>query len=329
MQWLTNSWYQHSVLRWLLSPLSGLYRLITGLRKRGFERGWFTSYKLPVPVIVVGNISVGGTGKTPFVIWLAEQLKQAGYRPGIISRGYGGNAHRYPLDVTENTATQLAGDEPVLIARRSGCPVVVDPKRSQAALHLLSHYQCDAIISDDGLQHYALQRDIEIVLVDGQRRFGNKFCLPAGPLREPLARLKHVDFIVFNGSESVKSPFYQMCLQPSQWVNLLDESLVAPLMHFNGQQAHAVAAIGNPQRFFDLLCEHNITVQSHHFADHHVFSAADLNFNDSLPVLMTEKDAVKCRDFAHSSMWYLPVSAALSEELSAAILLKLKGLQHG
>ena len=336
MRWLTDSWYHPSPLRWLLSPLSALYRFITGIRRWAYQRGLLQRYRPPVPVIVVGNISVGGTGKTPVVIWLAEQLRQAGYQPGIISRGYGGNAPYYPFEVTAATSPTHAGDEPVLIARRSLCPVVVDAKRSQAAMHLLNQYQCNVIISDDGLQHYALQRDVEIILVDAKRRFGNQYCLPAGPLREPLSRLKQVDFIIFNGhtkqaDDNIKyaPAHYSMQLTPSHWINLADPRRTLPLTAFQGQQAHAVAAIGHPQRFFDSLSPLGITVHPHAFTDHHAFQAEDIQFNDKLPILMTEKDAVKCQHFAQDTMWYLPVSASLTGTLMPAILQRLKRSSHG
>lgn len=327
MKWLSNSWYQAHPVRWFLLPLSLLYRLIAGMRQFAYQRDWLTRHKMPVPVIVVGNISVGGTGKTPFVLWLCEQLRQAGYQPGVISRGYVGKAEHYPLDVTANTPVASAGDEPVLIARRGQCPVVVDPNRSRAAVHLLSEYHCDVIISDDGLQHYALQRDIEICLVDSQRRFGNKLCLPAGPLREPMARLQQVDFVVYNGEAA--SQQYQMQLHARHWVNLAQPEQQLPLNAFAEQEVHAVAAIGHPQRFFDTVCEHGAIVHPHPFADHHAFTASDLVFADALPVLMTEKDAVKCQSFAKPNYWYLPVSADIDDSLAHAILNQLKDAANG
>jgi tetraacyldisaccharide 4'-kinase len=327
MKWLSDSWYRPHPVRWLLLPLSLLYRLISAARRSAYQRGCLTRHKMRVPVIVVGNISVGGTGKTPFVLWLCDQLKQAGYTPGIISRGYGGKAKQYPLDVRCDTATGEAGDEPVLIARRSGCPVVVDPNRSAAAVHLLSQQSCDVIISDDGLQHYALERDIEICLVDSERRFGNKLCLPAGPLREPIARLQSVDFVVYHGEAA--SQRYQMQLEARRWHNLAEPEKQLPLTAFHEQEVHAVAGIGHPQRFFDLLCEQGIIVHPHAFGDHHDFQAKDLNFADELPVLMTEKDAVKCQSFARPNHWYLPVTARIDDSLAQAILNKLKDPADG
>jgi len=327
MKWLTDSWYQQNLLRWLLLPLSIVYRWIIFLRKQAYQRDILTRHKMPVPVIIVGNISVGGTGKTPFVIWLAEQLKQAGYNPGIISRGYGSKAPSHPFEVSPDSTAKQAGDEPLLIRRRTTCPVIIDPDRSQAAVHLLSHHHCDVIISDDGLQHYALQRDVEITLVDGNRRFGNKLCLPAGPLREPMSRLKTVDFVVYNGSEEKQQ--YQMQLNAIEWVNLADSTKRLPVNSFANNEVHAIAGIGNPQRFFDLLCDHKMIVHPHAFEDHHAFSASDLNFADDLPLLMTEKDAVKCQPYAQKHHWYLPVSAVINDSLLDAIVKKLKDPANG
>ncbi|SFK18718.1 tetraacyldisaccharide 4'-kinase [Methylophaga sulfidovorans] len=327
MHWLTDSWYQSATKYWFLLPLSWLYRFIVLCRQWAYRKGLFTTHKMPVPVIVVGNITVGGTGKTPFVIWLAEQLTLAGYKPGIISRGYGGSSRKYPLEVHKNSNAKQCGDEPLLIAKRSGCPVVVDPDRPQAAIHLLSQYHCDVLISDDGLQHYALQRDIEIILVDGSRRFGNKHCLPVGPLREPISRLTFVDFIIYNGSGDEHNPSMQ--LKAMHWVNVHDETVTMPLTHFRHKEVHAVAGIGHPKRFFDALVATDIIVHPHAFADHHQYLPEDLRFYDELPILMTEKDAVKCQSFANKNMWYLPVEATLDSPLFPAIHQKLKERSHG
>lgn len=326
MKWLTQRWYRRSLLSWCLLPLAWLYQLISSLRRLAYQKDWLTRHKLPVPVIVVGNISVGGTGKTPFVIWLVEQLRQAGYQPGVVSRGYGGHSSHYPLDVDSQSSTRQVGDEPLLIHQRTGCPVVVDPNRPRAAVHLLAKHHCDVVISDDGLQHYALQRDIEIVLVDAGRRFGNKYCLPAGPLREPVSRLQQVDFIIYNGEHSTAS--YQMQLNFNETYHLLTGESVS-LTDFKGAEIHAVAGIGHPQRFFDQLAEQQLIVHPHPFADHWQFSASDFNFADDFPILMTEKDAVKCREFANKNMWYVPVSAQLSANLFAEIDHKLKRINHG
>lgn len=328
MRWLTDSWYQSSTQYWFLLPLSWLYRLVVVIRKWAYRSGIFTTHKMPVPLIVVGNITVGGTGKTPFVIWLAEQLSAAGYKPGIISRGYGGNSRKYPLDVDKNSHAKHCGDEPLLIARRTACPVVVDPDRPQAAIHLLSQYHCDVIISDDGLQHYALERDIEIIIVDSVRRFGNKHCLPAGPLREPLSRLNNVDFIIYNGKSDEHNTI-SMQLSGLEWTNLLDPSLKQAVSSFSHSEVHAVAGIGHPKRFFDSLAAADIIVHPHTFADHHDYLPADLEFYDDLPILMTEKDAVKCQSFAHKNMWYLPIEAIIDSSVFPAIHQTLKELSNG
>lgn len=322
MKWLVDTWYRPHPLRWLLLPPSWLYRMVTGLRRLAYRRGWLKRCRPAVPVIVVGNISVGGTGKTPFVIWLLDVLGQAGFRPGVVSRGYGGKARHYPMTVSHDSAAAEAGDEPVLIACRSACPVVVAPDRCRAARQLLAQHDCDVIVSDDGLQHYALQRDIEIAIIDAGRRFGNKLCLPAGPLREPMSRLSHVDFIIYHGEDA--GDHFQMQLEADALVNLADNGRRLPLYALREQEVHAVAGIGHPQRFFDQLSRAGLIVHPHPFADHHQFSAADLDFGDTLPVLMTEKDAVKCRQLAADNWWYLPVTARLTESLSQAILTQLE-----
>ncbi len=321
--WLLNSWYQPQPIRWLLSPLSGLYRVITSLRKWCYEQGIFKQSKLPCSVIIVGNITVGGTGKTPFIIWLAKQLSQAGFKPGIISRGYGGYSEHYPLDVNADSDPEVVGDEPLMIARRTQCPVVVSPNRYQSGVALLENYDCDVILSDDGLQHYALARDIEIVIIDGQRYFGNQYCLPAGPLREPLSRLKSVDFIVENTPNDVLENHYPMTLIPTQLRNVLDETIHKSIESFHHQPLHAVAGIGHPSRFFNQLKKDRLTILEHAFADHHNFHPHDLEFDDDKPIIMTEKDAVKCQSFATSNMWYLPVEAQLPSSLFEHIINKL------
>jgi len=325
MKWLTDSWYKPSVIPWLLSPLSLIYCLLIRLRKLAYHIDLFKQHKITVPIIIVGNISVGGTGKTPFVIWLAQQLKQAGFQPGIISRGYGGKAEHYPANVTANSVPKQVGDEPLIISRHTDCPMVVAPNRVTAAQHLLTHYDCNIIIADDGLQHLALARDIEIVIVDSERQFGNKFCLPSGPLREPISRLNHIDYLVYNGDSA--SDNITMQLTQGDAINLADPTQSKPLSYFKHQTVHAVAGIGNPMRFFDQLDSQDIDIIAHPFADHHQFQSHDLDFtNPQTPILMTEKDAVKCQDFAQENMWYIPIQATISGKLKQNILNQLAEL---
>lgn len=328
MTWLINSWYKAHPIRWLLWPLSAIYCAITSLRRSLYRLGIFKQYSVNVPVIIVGNISVGGTGKTPFVIWLAKQLQHAGFRPGIISRGYGGKAESYPQIVTADSEPSIVGDEPLIISRQSACPMVVAPNRVAAAKQLLEQFDCNIIIADDGLQHYALARDIEIVIVDSQRLFGNQYCLPAGPLREPLSRLNHVDFIVHNGDETPAE--FTMTTSQGHAINLANPKLTRALSSFQNQTVHALAGIGYPERFFNQLSESGLTLLPHPFSDHHPYQANDVNFNDDLDILMTEKDAVKCQHFANKNMWYIPINATISGKLEQHLLTKLAGLPpHG
>ncbi|MCL4140833.1 UNVERIFIED_CONTAM: hypothetical protein GTU68_066866 [Idotea baltica] len=314
MKWLTDSWYDYRAIRFVLLPFSLLYQLIISLRRLAYQLKLFKQHKMNVPVIIVGNISVGGTGKTPVVIWLAKQLKKAGYSPGIVSRGYGGQAASYPQEVEINSDPNMVGDEPIIIRRQTGCPMAVSPIRAEAAQYLLKHHQCDVIISDDGLQHYALARDIEIAVVDGIRLFGNRYCLPAGPLREPIIRLRHVDFIIFK------------TLNPGQAINVANNRVTQSINAFKNQAVHAIAGIGHPDRFFDYLRDSGLTITPHYFVDHHQFTAHDCQFNDQKAVLMTEKDAIKCQSFATDNMWYIPVEASINNGLEQHILTKLAGI---
>ncbi len=306
-RWLQDAWYQDMYLSVLLAPFSLVYVDIIRLRRFLYRQGILKSVRLPAPVIIVGNITVGGAGKTPLVIWLVNYLRQQGYRPGVISRGYGGDVGESPRLVTEHSRPQEVGDEPLLIRQKTLAPVAVGRKRSEAGRFLLEQGQCDILISDDGLQHYALQRDIEIAVVDGQRRFGNGYCLPAGPLREPIARLREVDWVVVNGQPEEDFEF-GMQFQGDEAVNLKSGER-RPLADFSGQPCHALAGIGNPDRFFRFLRDRGLTIEAHSFPDHYVFAAEDLDFSDTAPVLMTEKDAVKCLSFARQHFWAVPIQA--------------------
>ncbi|MCI1677112.1 MAG: tetraacyldisaccharide 4'-kinase [Ewingella americana] len=315
-------WSGKSPLYLLLLPLSWLYGLITCGLRLCYRKGWKKSWRSPVPIIVVGNLTAGGNGKTPVVIWLIELLQRQGLRAGVVSRGYGGKADSYPLLLDASTKTAEAGDEPVLIYQRTGAPVAVSPVRSDAVKALLENHQLDVIVTDDGLQHYALQRDVEIVVVDGIRRFGNGWWLPAGPMRERASRLNSVDAVIINGGQSEPGEI-AMQLQPGMAVNLLTgEQRDATLL----PQVVAMAGIGHPPRFFATLKNLQVTTQAEFaFADHQDYQFEQLNalLSAEQTLLMTEKDAVKCRSFAQPNWWYLPVNAQISDSDTAHLLAKI------
>lgn len=324
--WLESRWYSSQPAPLLLRPLAALYGSIAAQRRDTAQ----AVQRLAVPVIVVGNISVGGTGKTPFVIWLVQRLREWGFKPGIVSRGYGGKAPHYPYAVTAQSDPQHSGDEPLLLAQRLGCPLVVDPNRIAAAQTLIAEHGVDVIVSDDGLQHHKLPRDLEICLVDGARGLGNGALLPAGPLREPPSRLRAVDLVVVNGGgwRGDAAQHVDMHLQLQQAVNLADAQQTQALTHWKGQRVHAVAGIGRPQRFFDQLTVLGLHVVPHAFADHHAYRASDLDFGDDTPVLMTEKDAVKCRAFADARLWSVPVDAMLSADDTALVRKLIRSIER-
>ena len=315
---LDSAWYDGGRIPWWTWPLAALYGAVTGLRRWMFRHGWLRSQRLPVPVIVVGNLTAGGTGKTPLTIALAAELRRRGYTPGVVSRGYGGT-QREPLLLDAAPDPARVGDEPCLI-RASGTPVAVGTDRPAAARLLLAA-GCDVVVADDGLQHYRLARDVEICVIDGERRFGNERLLPAGPLREPLRRLQQVDLRVCNGGVPAPGEF-PMTLRGDLAVNLLD-ARERPLGDFAGGRVHAVAGIGHPQRFFASLRGAGLALIEHRFADHHRFTAEDLAFVPALPLLMTDKDAIKCRHFAQPDWWRVPVSAQLPEEFFEQLLQQL------
>lgn len=328
MKSIDSYWYSKNRISSILTPLSWLFCAIVYIRLLLFKLRLLSSYRSELPVIVVGNITVGGTGKTPMVIWLAKQLQNAGYKPGIISRGYGGHASHWPQQVRPDSDPYVVGDEPLLIAQRTGCPMAVGPKRVDAAHALNEFTDCDILISDDGMQHYRLQRDIEICIVDGKRRFGNGLCLPAGPLREKTGRLKTVDFVVTNSATAEQGEI-GMQLAGGLIKQLPGDSDVESLTEWKGRQVHAVAGIGNPQRFFDALRSQGLDVIEHSYSDHYLYTQHELEFYDSLPVIMTEKDAVKYRRFAGTRHWYYPVDALLDDGFASQILEKLKVLKDG
>lgn len=323
-------WYRLTWLSIALLPLAAVFRLVAAARRGAFALGWMRSIRLPVPVIVVGNITAGGTGKTPLVIWLCGLLREHGYRPGIVSRGYGGHGQTMAVDPQSDPA--IAGDEPVLLAQRTLCPVWIGRDRAGAARALLAaHPECNLLISDDGLQHYRLARDVEVAVVDGQRGLGNGLPLPAGPLREGARRLTQVDAVVINGAIEVALPVaaqFRMSLDGSTFRNLLNPAFQAEAVDFGRRHVHAVAGIGNPPRFFAQLQRLGLSFTAHAFPDHHPYSPADLAFDDAEAIIMTEKDAIKCRHFARENHWMLAVEARLDPELGPLILDRLKS-RHG
>lgn len=307
MNKLVQYWYQNHWSTYLLRPFSWLYLGAVNLRRYFYHHGWKKSVQLPVPVIVVGNITVGGTGKTPLVAWIVKCLRDQGYKPGLVSRGYGGKAKVWPQVVMAHSDPKIVGDEAVMLVRQTHCPMVVAPNRVQAAQQLLAEHDCNVIISDDGLQHYALQRDLEIAVIDGQRRFGNECCLPAGPLRESKNRLRGIDFVITNGMSSDGE--YAMEVKPRTIYNLLHPEQELCVDERHPQTVHAVAAIGNPERFFALLASMGFRVIPHPYPDHYALQPKDIQFGDDAMVIMTEKDAVKCQGFADEQHWCLAVVA--------------------
>jgi tetraacyldisaccharide 4'-kinase len=327
-RWLTRVWYERGSGGALLSPLAWAYGGIVGARRRAYARGWLHSVSLETPVVVVGNLTVGGTGKTPLVLWLAQRLAASGVAVGIVSRGYkrAGAAVRV---VTADSDWREVGDEPLLLHERSGCPVVVGRDRVAAARSVArGHVQ--VIVCDDGLQHLRLARGCELVVIDGKRGFGNHRLLPAGPLREPAARLASADAVVLNGEPTpqlaaeiqqlTRSPVHVMQLEIDAASSLALPARRCALADFRGRPVHAVAGIGHPARFFRALAAHGLEPIEHPFPDHHPFAAAELAFADELPILMTEKDAVRCREFASSRMWSVPASAHFEEPAAQALL---------
>jgi tetraacyldisaccharide 4'-kinase len=320
-------WNSVNPISVLLLPLSVVFVVLVSIRKLAYLSGIKKIHCLHKPVIVVGNISVGGTGKTPLVIWIAEYLKKNGYRPGIISRGYGGHARNWPQQVREDSDPVMVGDEAVMLARRSGCPVCVGPDRVAAANALLSHTQCDIVISDDGLQHYALHRDMEIVVVDGARMFGNGWHLPAGPLRESPRQLRKADIIISNGPND--RGWMRMKIKVDGISAIIGDAAMDSLASFKGKQVHAVAGIGNPERFFSQLSAAGIGIVPHAFPDHHEFTADDLKYVPAFPILMTEKDGVKCQRLGVGDAWSVRISVQPDVEFIQKFSEKLGEISDG
>jgi tetraacyldisaccharide 4'-kinase len=334
---LQNIWYRQSKPPWLLRGLSRIFGLLISLRTRAYSSGLRRRHRISRPVIVVGNLTVGGTGKTPLVIWLVKQLRAQGLAPGVVLRGYGGQAGQGAPRIVELHADPLeVGDEAVLLRLRTGAPVVIGRDRVRAAQRLVEQTGANVVIADDGLQHLRLQRDFEIAVIDASRGLGNGYLLPAGPLREPRSRLGSVGAIVLNVSgdgdgdggavrEAHRSDnAFTMRLLGEQLLPLDDGGEPIALRSLAGQPVHAIAGVGNPQRFFRQLSAAGLRVQPHPLPDHHRYRASDLEFGDALPLLMTEKDAVKCRRFAAANRWYLPVEASFAPDEGAALMARLQ-----
>jgi tetraacyldisaccharide 4'-kinase len=338
MHWLTAHWDRFTPVSALLSPLSLLFRAAVALRRAMYAAGLAPVQRLPVPVIVVGNVTVGGTGKTPAVLWLAQHLRARGYRPGIVSRGYGG-ASTLPRRVMPDSDPGAYGDEAVLLADRSGSPVWTGIDRAAAASALLAaEPACNVLISDDGLQHYRLGRDLEVCVIDGARGLGNGWVLPAGPLREPPSRLATVDAIVINGSAGqsrlveaataayAATPRFRMALEGHDFYNLVNLNHRIRPESLRGRRLHAIAGIGDPGRFFRHLQALGLDFVAHPFPDHHSFRAADIDYAEADAIVMTEKDAVKCRSFAADTHWVLPVDAEIEDRFGEFVLRRLETL---
>lgn len=322
---LESVWYRGHPLKWLLLPLALVFEGAVRARRALYRRGSLERVDCGVPVVVVGNLTVGGTGKTPCTIWLAARLRERGFHPGIVCRGYRGGADAWPQWVTAESDAAQVGDEAVLLARRTGCPVAAGPDRIAAVRLLLERAALDVVLSDDGLQHLRMARAAEIAVVDGERGLGNGLCLPAGPLREPAERLREMDAVVVNGAipldagagawlrEVHGSAGAEPAAVPRAVVARAQVAAAAvrhtrtgamrTLDDFKGRRVHALAAIGNPQRFFAMLEAAGLSVVPHPLPDHAAIRAEDLRFEEEAPVMITEKDEVKCRGCAHDDVW--------------------------
>jgi tetraacyldisaccharide 4'-kinase len=332
-QWLERVWYKNGKGRFLLMPLSALYCAANAYqRKKQLKTLEQNPPNIKLPIIVVGNITVGGTGKTPVTLHIVQLLKNAGYKPAIITRGYGGKAKSWPQKVIADSDAELVGDEAVLMATRTSVPVYAGANRLESIQRIQADTDCDVIVSDDGMQHYKMPRDIQIAVVDGERGFGNEYCIPAGPLREKLSRLDSCDLVVLNGENKTQNTLlnqpYTMSLSGNTLVNLVTAKQ-RPLTGFSQHKAEAVTGIGNPQRFYSTLENAGLAVNQHSFPDHHAFTKNDLLFADDSKVIMTEKDAVKCKNLVgdQTHYWYLPISAVLPQDFDDRLLglLRAKG----
>ena len=328
VSFIEDSWYKKRLWLWILWPFSRLIKSLVIRRRNKFLLNSELSWKPNIPVIVVGNIIVGGSGKTPFVIWLSKVLEEQGYKPGIVSRGYGSKSNQYPLVINDDSRVEDAGDEPLIIRRNTNRPVCISPNRPQAVKKLLEDTDTNIVISDDGLQHYKLGRDMEIIVFDGLRGIGNSLCLPAGPLREPIERSKDADFIVSSTKRLNIEEIHEDCLmtyKPLEWVRLSDNRRFPAKDWPLSRNVHAVAGIGNPSKFYNTLTVLGLNLVEHSFPDHYQFKEDDLNFEDNHPILMTEKDAVRCMDMKNKNLWYLSIEAEIKDDsFKTELLAKLK-----
>ena len=336
-RWLESVWYDNGKGRFFLMPFSALYCAINHYQRKNQIAEREKRKRLPCPVIVVGNITVGGTGKTPLTIHIVKLLQSAGYKPAIITRGYGGKANTWPQSVTPESDASMVGDEAVLMASRTHVPVYAGANRLDSIKQLLQKHDCDVIVSDDGMQHYKLPRDIQIAVIDGKRQLGNGYCLPAGPLREKRARLSSCDFIVINGKIAEDKNAHKAYLVDSFDMGLLGDTLInistaeeKPLSDFNECDVQALTGIGNPQRFYSTLEKYGLQLNKHSFPDHHAFQQSDLAFDLSSTVIMTEKDAVKCQALLknEANYWYLPITAHLDTRFDTALLARLEACRN-
>lgn len=329
MKSLQYYWYHPNGFVWFLLPLSWLYCFVVYTRKALYQLNIKKSFDAKAPVVVIGNIVVGGSGKTPLLIALCKYLQEKGYKPGVVSRGYGGSVDGVKSVLSTDSAS-LVGDEPLMISLRTQVPVVVGADRVAAVNYLLDNNACDIVLSDDGLQHYRMQRDLELAVIDANRKFGNGFCLPAGPLRERVSRLDDVDIVVYNGAiESVAGECgYELKIVGVSKLNSQADAgegreELLPLTSFAGRKIHAVAGIGNPLRFFTQLGETVTTVTEHAFPDHHIYTQDDFSGWNQDCIIMTEKDAVKCRHLNLKDAWVLLVKAEISDALTRQLEEKL------
>ncbi len=323
-------WNKRGIWAWLWLPLSLLVCALASLKRKAYEEGLFTASRVNAPVIVIGNLSVGGTGKTPLVAHIAQLLDKQGYQPGIISRGYKGSARRWPQNVTPESNPQKVGDEPVMLAGLTGCPVVAGPDRIRSAQQLIDQNKCDVILSDDGFQHLKLVRDINILVFDAALNdgLGNRWCLPSGPLREPAGARRAADMQVFheNVPGSTRGATYAMTLIPGE-IYALNDNTIASMDLLKQQPLHAVAGIGNPGRFFESARGLGLNILEQSFDDHHVFTTKDLAFDDEYDVITTQKDAIKLANIeTRRAIWVLPVQADPGTRFDADLLDKLRTL---